>query len=83
MNLFDGQQQLWRLLQKLWRYQHYQKNYKNRLVTGVITKRQKIKNLRAFQPRSGYLFRNWEEILLDADKNLVLTIAAWVIKSYC
>ena len=53
-----------------------QKNYEKRLVTRVILKRQKIKNLRAFQPLSGYLFRNWEEILLNANKNLVLTIAA-------
>ena len=80
MPLFDGEQHLGRLLQKLWRYQHHQKNYEKSLGTGIILKWQ---NLQTFQSLSEYFFRNWEEILHNAEKNLVLIIAAWVIKSYC
>ena len=80
MPLFDGEQHLGRLLQKLWRYQHHQKNYEKSLGTGIILKWQ---NLQTFQSLSEYFFRNWGEILHNAEKNLVLIIAAWVIKSYC
>ena len=56
MMLYDGEQHLERLLQKLLRYQHYQKNYEKILETGVIPKGLKIKKLPAFQQVSEYFF---------------------------
>ena len=71
MVLFDGEQHLERLLQKSLRYQHYQKNYEKSLETGIIPKGLKIKKVPAFQPVYEDFFIKWEEILYNAEKNLV------------
>ena len=70
MMLYDGGQHLERSLQKAIRHQHHQKNYEKSLETGIIPKELKIK-VPAFQPESEYFFIKWEQILYNAEKNLV------------
>ena len=70
MMLCDGGQHLERPLQKTIRHQHHQKNYEKSLETGIIPKELKIK-VPAFQPESEYFFIKWEQILYNAEKNLV------------
>ena len=69
--LYDGEQHLERLLQKSLRYQHHQKNCEKSLETGIIPKGLKIKKVPAFHPVSKNFFIKWEQILYNAEKNLV------------
>ena len=52
MVLFNGEQQLERLLEKSLRYKHHQQNYEISLETGVTPKGLKLKKLPALKPVS-------------------------------
>ena len=71
MVLFDGEQQLERLLQKSLIYQHHQYNYEKSLETGITPKGLKIRKAPAFHPVSDDFYVKWEEVLYNAEKNLV------------
>ena len=58
-------------LQKSLRYQHNQKNNEKSLEIGIIPKGLKIKKVSPFQPVSEDFFIKWEQILYNAEKNLV------------
>ena len=68
MVLFDGEQQLERLLQKSLRYQHHQYDYEKSLETGITPKGLKIKKASACHPVRDDFYIKWEEVLYNAEK---------------
>ena len=71
MVLTDGMEYLDYLLQKNYRYEHHLQNYQTSLNTGLIPNGLKIKKLPAITPVSEDFNTNWNEVLYNAEKNLV------------
>ena len=71
MVLSDGLEHLDKLLQKSLRYKHHQLNYEESLCCGVIQKGLRIRKDPAFEPVSNDFQIKWDEILYNAEKNLV------------
>ena len=67
----DGTQHLERLLQKTMRYQHHRQNYEESMRTGIVPKGLRIKKAPAFEPVSKDFYFRWDEILCNAEKNLI------------
>ena len=67
----DGTEHLDYLLQKSFCYEHHVKNYEESLRTGLIPKGLRIKKFAAITPVTENFHRKWQQILYDAEKNLV------------
>ena len=67
----DGTQHLERLLHKTMRYQHHRQNYEESMRTGIVPKGLRIKKAPAFEPVSKDFYFRWDEILCNAEKNLI------------
>ena len=67
----DGTQHLERLLHKTMRYQHHRQNYEESMRTGIVPKGLRIKKAPAFEPVSKDFYISWDEILYNAEKNLI------------
>ena len=63
------------------RYQHHWYNYEKSLETGITLKVLKIKKASAFHPVSDDFYIKWEEVLYNAEKNLVqlLLYESWKV----
>ena len=59
------------LLQKSFRYQHHYKNYEKSIALDLIPKGLKIKKRHTFEPISKDFNIKWNNILWDAERNLV------------
>ena len=59
------------LVQKSFRYEHHLKNYEESLKTGLIPNGLRIKKSAAITPVMEDFHRKWQQILYDAEKNLV------------
>ena len=53
------------------RYQHHRQNYEESMRTGIVPKGLRIKNALAFEPVSKDFYIRWDEILCNAEKNLI------------
>ena len=71
MVLTDGTEYLDYLLQKNYRYEHHLQNYQTSLKTGLIPNGLKIKKSPAITPVSEDFNTKWNEVLYNAEKNLV------------
>ena len=71
MVLKDGTEQLDYLLQKSLRCEHHLKNYEESLKTGLIPNGLRIKKYAAITPTTEDFHLKWQQILYDAEKNLV------------
>ena len=71
MVLEDGKEHLDYLLQKSFCYEHHLKNYEESLKTGLIPNGWRIKKSAAITPVMEDFHRKWQQILYDAEKNLV------------
>ena len=69
--MYDGTQQLERLLHKTMRYQHHQQNYEESIRSGIVSKGLRIKKAPAFESVSKDFYIKWDEILYSAEKNLI------------
>ena len=67
----DGFMNLDILLQKSLRYQHHYKNYEDIIALDLIPKGLQIKKGPAFEPTSKDFNIKWNNILRDAERNLV------------
>ena len=67
----DGLEHLDKLLRKSLRYKHRELNYQESLRRGVIPKGLRIIKDSAFKPISSDFQIKWNEILCNAEKNLV------------
>ena len=67
----DGTEHLDYLLQKSFCYEHHVKNYEESLKTGLIPKGLRIKKSATITPVTEDFHRKWQQILYDAEKNLV------------
>ena len=67
----DGTKHLDYLLQKSFCYEHHVKNYEESLKTGLIPKGLRIKKSAAITPVTEDFHRKWQQILYDAEKNLI------------
>ena len=71
MVLKDETEHLDYLLQKSIRYEHHLKNYEESLKTGLILNAWRIKKSAAITSVTEDFHRKWQQILYDAEKNLV------------
>ena len=71
MVINDGFMNLDILLQKSFRYQHHYKNYEKSIALDLIPKGLKIKKRHAFEPISKDFNNKWNNMLWDAERNLV------------
>ena len=71
MVLTGGTEYLDYLLQKNYRYEHHLENYETSLKTGLILNGLKIKKSPAITPVSEDFNTKWNEVLYNAEKNLV------------
>ena len=60
-----------RLLHKTMRYQHHWQDYKESMRIGIVPKGLRIKKAPAFEPVSKDFYIRWDEILYNAEKNLI------------
>ena len=67
----NGLEHLDRLLQKSLRYKHHYLNYQESLRRGLTPKGFRIRKYPAFEPVSDDAQIKWNEILYNAEKNLV------------
>ena len=59
------------LLQKFTQYNHHQNNYERSLLKGKVPTGLKLKKCPTFQPVSADFYRNWNNVLYNAEKELV------------
>ena len=71
MVLKDGTEHLDYLLQESFCYEHHLKNYEESLKTGLIPNGLCIKKSAAITPITEDFHQKWQQILFDAEKNLV------------
>ena len=71
MALKDGTEHLDYLLQKSFPYEDHLKNYEQSLETGLIPNGLRIKKSVAITPVTEDFHRKWQQILYNAEKNLV------------
>ena len=67
----DGTQRPERLLYKTMRYQHHRQNYVESMRTETVPKGLRIKKAPAFEPISKNFYIGWDEVLYNAEKNLI------------
>ena len=67
----DGTQHLERLFHKTLRYQHHLQNYEESMRTRIVSKGLRIKKAPAFAPVSKDFYIKWDEVLYNAEKNLI------------
>ena len=70
-DLFGKRNGLDYLLHKSFPYEHHLKNYEESLKTGLIPNGLRIKRSAAITPVTEDFHRKWQQILYDAEKNLV------------
>ena len=68
----DGTEHLDYLLHKSFRHEHHLKNYEESLKTGLIPNGLRIKKSEAITPVTEDFHRKWQQILYDAEKNLMM-----------